>query len=278
MHLKSLNIVGFKTFADETEIPFDPGFTAVVGPNGCGKSNIVDSVKWVFGEKSAKGLRGEKMDDVIFHGSDARKASGFAEVSILFDNSDHFFSVDFPNFKITRRLYPDGENEYYINDSRTTRKDVEKTLLDTGIGKSSYSIMEQGKVDQLLNSKPEERRAIFEEAAGISRFKMERKDALKKLDDTEKNLQRISDILYSMQKDMDVKEKQSEKAEIYFKLKNDMNEADKNIRYIKIRDFISDNENFVVISCDKSDPFFDKLQVLICFKKWWVQIFVNIYH
>ncbi|NCN08806.1 MAG: AAA family ATPase [Leptospira sp.] len=239
MHLKSLNIVGFKTFADETDIPFDPGFTAVVGPNGCGKSNIVDSVKWVFGEKSAKGLRGEKMDDVIFHGSDARKPSGFAEVSILFDNSDHFFSVDFPNFKITRRLYPDGENEYYINDSRTTRKDVEKTLLDTGIGKSSYSIMEQGKVDQLLNSKPEERRAIFEEAAGISRFKMERKDALKKLDDTEKNLQRISDILYSMQKDMEVKEKQSEKAEIYFKLKNDMNEADKNIRYIKIRDFKS---------------------------------------
>jgi chromosome segregation protein len=239
MHLKSLNIVGFKTFADETDIPFDPGFTAVVGPNGCGKSNIVDSVKWVFGEKSAKGLRGEKMDDVIFHGSDARKASGFAEVSILFDNSDHFFQVDYPNFKITRRLYPDGENEYYINETRSTRKEVEKTLLDTGIGKSSYSIMEQGKVDQLLNSKPEERRAIFEEAAGISRFKLERKDSLKKLEDTDKNLQRISDIIFSMQKEMEVKEKQSEKAEIYFKLKNDMNESDKNIRYIKIRDFNS---------------------------------------
>jgi chromosome segregation protein len=237
MHLKSLNIVGFKTFADETEIPFDPGFTAVVGPNGCGKSNIVDSVKWVFGEKSAKGLRGEKMDDVIFHGSEGRKPAGFAEVSILFDNSDHFFQVDYPNFKITRRLYPDGENEYYINDTRASRKEVEKTLLDTGIGKSSYSIMEQGKVDQLLNSKPEERRAIFEEAAGISRFKMERKEALKKLEDTDKNLLRISDILHSMQKEMETKEKQSEKAEVYFKLKNEMNEADKNIRYIKIRDF-----------------------------------------
>ncbi|WCL48375.1 chromosome segregation SMC family protein [Leptospira sp. GIMC2001] len=237
MHLKSLNIVGFKTFADETEIVFDPGFTAVVGPNGCGKSNIVDSVKWVFGEKSAKGLRGEKMDDVIFHGSEARKSAGFAEVSILFDNSDHFFHVDYPHFKIARRLYPDGENEYYINDVRSARKDVEKTLLDTGIGKSSYSIMEQGKVDQLLNSKPEERRAIFEEAAGISRFKLERKEALKKLDDTDKNLQRISDILHSMQKEMETKERQSEKAEIYFKLKNDMNEADKNIRYMKIRDF-----------------------------------------
>lgn len=237
MHLKNLNIVGFKTFADETEISFDPGFTAVVGPNGCGKSNILDSVKWVFGEKSAKGLRGEKMDDVIFHGSSARKAAGFAEVSILFDNSDRFFHVDFPNFKITRRLYPDGENEYFINDAKATRKEVEKTLLDTGVGKSSYSIMEQGKVDQLLNSKPEERRAIFEEAAGISRFKLERKEALKKLDDTEKNLQRIQDILHSMQKEMETKEKQSEKAEIYFKLKNEMNEADKNIRYIKIKDF-----------------------------------------
>jgi chromosome segregation protein len=239
MHLKSLNIVGFKTFADETEILFDPGFTAVVGPNGCGKSNIVDSVKWVFGEKSAKGLRGEKMDDVIFHGSEARKAAGFAEVSILFDNSDRFFSVDFPNFKITRRLYPDGENEYFINDTKVTRKEVEKTLLDTGIGKSSYSIMEQGKVDQLLNSKPEERRAIFEEAAGISRFKMERKEALKKLEDTQKNLQRIQDILHGMQKEMETKEKQSEKAEIYFKLKNEMNEADKNIRFLKIQDFRS---------------------------------------
>lgn len=111
MHLKSLSIVGFKTFADETEINFDPGFTAVVGPNGSGKSNIVDSVKWVFGEKSAKGLRGEKMDDVIFHGTESRRAAGFAEVSILFDNDDRFFNIDYPSVKITRRLYPDGEND-----------------------------------------------------------------------------------------------------------------------------------------------------------------------
>jgi len=237
MHLKSLYIVGFKSFADETTIEFDPGFTAVVGPNGCGKSNLLDSVKWVFGEKSAKGLRGEKMDDVIFHGSETRRPSGFAEVSILFDNSDRFFPVDFPSFRITRRLYPDGENEYYINDIRVTRKEVEKALLDTGLGKTSYSIMEQGKVDQLLNSKPEERRFIFEEAAGITRFRVERKEALKKLEDTQKNLDRIGDILYSMQKEMEVKEKQSEKAEIYFRFRNEMHEADKNLRYLKLSDF-----------------------------------------
>lgn len=237
MHLKSLHIVGFKTFADETVINFDPGFTAVVGPNGSGKSNIVDSVKWVFGEKSAKGLRGEKMDDVIFHGTENRRSAGFAEVSILFDNEDHFFHIDFPSVKITRRLYPDGENEYYLNDVRTIRKDIEKTLLDTGIGKSSYSILEQGRVDQILNSKPEERRAIFEEAAGVSRFKLDRKEASKKLDDTKQNLLRITDIMGAMLKDLEVKEKQSEKAEQYFKLKSDLDESDKNIRYLKLTDF-----------------------------------------
>ncbi|TGN11992.1 chromosome segregation SMC family protein [Leptospira ilyithenensis] len=237
MHLKSLNIVGFKTFADETEIAFDPGFTAVVGPNGSGKSNIVDSVKWVFGEKSAKGLRGEKMDDVIFHGTESRRAAGFSEVSILFDNHDNYFSIDFPSVKITRRLYPDGENEYYLNDVRSARKDIEKTLLDTGIGKSSYSILEQGRVDQILNSKPEERRAIFEEAAGVSRFKLDRKEATKKLDDTNQNLLRIQDIMNSMIKEMETKEKQSEKAEAYFKLKAELDESDKNLRYLKLRDF-----------------------------------------
>lgn len=237
MHLKSLNIVGFKTFADETEIAFDPGFTAVVGPNGSGKSNIVDSVKWVFGEKSAKGLRGEKMDDVIFHGTESRRAAGFSEVSILFDNHDNYFSIDFPSVKITRRLYPDGENEYYLNDVRSARKDIEKTLLDTGIGKSSYSILEQGRVDQILNSKPEERRAIFEEAAGVSRFKLDRKEATKKLDDTNQNLLRIQDIMNSMIKEMETKEKQSEKAEAYFKLKQELDESDKNLRFLKLRDF-----------------------------------------
>ncbi|PJZ70344.1 chromosome partitioning protein ParA [Leptospira perolatii] len=247
MYLKSLNIVGFKTFADETEVLLDPGFTAVVGPNGSGKSNIVDALKWVFGEKSAKGLRGEKMDDVIFHGSEARKPAGYAEVSVIFDNASKLIKMDYPTIKITRRLYADGSNEYLINDSRVQRKDVEKILMDTGIGKSSYSIMEQGKVDRILHSKPEERRLIFEEAAGISRFKMERQEALKKLSDTNQNLLRIQDIINTMKKDMEVKEKQAEKAEQYFQYKQELDETDKIIRFLKFDNLtrklsVSENE------------------------------------
>lgn len=233
MFLKSLNIVGFKTFADETEIIFDPGFTAVVGPNGSGKSNILDAMKWVLGERSAKGLRGDKMEDVIFHGSEDRKPAGFAGVTITFDNSARIFSVDFPTVSITRRLYPDMSNEYLINDSKAARKDVEKLLLDTGVGKSSYSVMEQGKVESLLNSKPDERRAIFDEAAGISKFKIERKETVKKLDMTKQNLLRIGDIMSSMEKELVTKEKQAERAKLYFNLKTELTETDKNQRYLK---------------------------------------------
>ena len=233
MYLKSMNIIGFKTFADETDLIFDPGFTAVVGPNGSGKSNIVDAIRWVLGEKSAKGLRGEKMDDVIFHGSETRDPAGFSEVSIHLDNSNKIFHIDFPTVKITRRLYPDLTNEYYINNSRSLRKDVEKLLMDTGVGKSSYSIMEQGKVDQILNSKPEDRRAIFDEAAGISRFKQDRIDTEKKLQYTSQNLLRISDIMSTMERELETKEKQAKRAEKYFGLKNDLTDVDKNLRYLK---------------------------------------------
>jgi chromosome segregation protein len=235
MYLKSMNIVGFKTFADETELIFDPGFTAVVGPNGSGKSNIVDGIRWVLGEKSAKGLRGEKMDDVIFHGSESREPGGFAEVSILLDNSNKTFHIDFPTVKITRRLYPDLTNEYFINNSRSLRKDVEKLLMDTGVGKSSYSIMEQGKVEAILNSKPEDRRAIFDEAAGISRFKQDRVETEKKLQYTSQNLLRIQDIMSTMERELDTKEKQANRAKKYFQLKNDLSEIDKNLRFLKWR-------------------------------------------
>jgi len=228
-----MNIIGFKTFADETDLIFDPGFTAVVGPNGSGKSNIVDAIRWVLGEKSAKGLRGEKMDDVIFHGSETREPAGFSEVSIHLDNSNKIFHIDFPTVKITRRLYPDLTNEYYINNSRSLRKDVEKLLMDTGVGKTSYSIMEQGKVDQILNSKPEDRRAIFDEAAGISRFKQDRIDTEKKLQYTSQNLLRIFDIMSTMERELETKEKQAKRAEKYFGLKNDLTEIDKNLRYLK---------------------------------------------
>lgn len=235
MFLKTLNIIGFKTFADETEIHFDPGFTAVVGPNGSGKSNIVDAIKWVLGEKSAKSIRGDKMEDVIFHGSETREPSGFAEVSILLDNSKKIFQIDFPTVKITRRIYPDLTNEYFINNSRVLRRDVEKLLLDTGIGKVSYSIMEQGRVEAILNSKPEERRAIFDEAAGISRYKLDKLETEKKLEQTNQNLLRINDIMLTMQRELETKEKQAEKAKAYFQLKNELSEVDKNLRYLKLK-------------------------------------------
>lgn len=235
MYLKSLNLVGFKTFADETEVIFDPGFTAVVGPNGSGKSNIVDAMKWVLGEKSAKNIRGEKMDDVIFHGSESREASGFAEVTVTLDNSQKIFALDFPTVKITRRVYPDMTNEYLINNTKSLRKDVERLLMDTGIGKSSYSIMEQGRVEAILNSKPEERRAIFDEAAGISRFKLDKLETEKKLELTKQNLLRIQDIMSTMEKELDLKSKQAEKAKTYFDLKSKLAQADKNIRYLKLK-------------------------------------------
>ncbi|MDX1957228.1 MAG: AAA family ATPase [Leptospiraceae bacterium] len=233
MFLKSLHVVGFKTFADETEIQFDPGFTAVVGPNGSGKSNIVDAIKWVLGEKSAKNIRGEKMEDVIFHGSENREASGFAEVSVNIDNSAKLFKIDFPTVKITRRIFPDLNNEYFINNTRVLRKDVEKLLLDTGVGKSTYSIMEQGRVEAILNSKPEDRRAIFDEAAGVSRFKLDRLETEKKLEFTTQNLQRIADIMHTMERELETKEKQAERAKKYFSLKNDLANADKSLRYLK---------------------------------------------
>ncbi len=237
MYLKSLNLVGFKTFADDTEIIFDPGFTAVVGPNGSGKSNIVDAMKWVLGEKSAKNIRGEKMEDVIFHGSETRDPSGFAEVTVTLDNSQKIFPIDFPTVKITRRVYPDMTNEYLINNTKSLRKDVERLLLDTGVGKSSYSIMEQGRVEAILNSKPEERRAIFDEAAGISRFKMDKVETEKKLELTKQNLLRIADIMSSMEKELDLKFKQAEKAKNYFELKSKLADADKNLRYVKLKSF-----------------------------------------
>jgi chromosome segregation protein len=239
MYLKSLNIVGFKTFADETEIIFDPGFTAVVGPNGSGKSNIVDAMKWVLGEKSAKGLRGDKMDDVIFHGSENRDPSGFAEVTVTLDNSAKVFAIDFPLVKITRRVYPDLTNEYLINNVKSLRKDVEKLLLDTGVGKSTYSIMEQGRVEGILNAKPEERRAIFDEAAGISRYKLDKAETEKKLEFTKQNLLRITDIMSSMEKELDLKFKQAERTKNYFDLKDKYKDIDKNIRYLKWKSYKS---------------------------------------
>ena len=194
MHLKSFTTYGFKSFADKTELEFNEGITAVVGPNGSGKSNISDAIRWVLGEQSAKNLRGSKMEDVIFSGSGKRRALGVAEVTLVFDNSDHSLPLDFEEVSITRRLFRSGDSDYAINKKTCRLKDVLDLLADTGIGKGSMSIIGQNKIDEILNSRPEERRAIFEEAAGIARYRLRKKEAVRKLEATAANLTRINDI------------------------------------------------------------------------------------
>lgn len=194
MRLKSFATYGFKSFADKTELTFDKGITAVVGPNGSGKSNISDAIRWVLGEQSAKYLRGSKMEDVIFSGSSKRRALGVAEVTLNFDNSDRALDLDFEEVSLTRRLFRSGDSEYSINKKSCRLKDIVDLMADTGLGKGSMSIIGQNKIDEILNSRPEERRTIFEEAAGIAKYRLRKKEAVRRLDDTAGNLTRINDI------------------------------------------------------------------------------------
>ena len=193
--LKALEIAGFKSFADRTRFEFPPGITVVVGPNGSGKSNIVDAIKWVLGEQSAKSLRGHEMADVIFNGSGTRRALNAAEITVTFDNSKHLLAIDAPEVAITRRVYRGGEGEYLINRNPARLRDIRDLLSGTGMGTQAYSVIEQGKVDVLLQSSPRDRRAIFEEAAGISRFKLRKLEALRRLERVEQNVLRLSDIV-----------------------------------------------------------------------------------
>ena len=179
MYFKKLELVGFKSFAQKTTIEFESGVTAIVGPNGCGKSNISDAIRWVIGEQSAKSLRGASMEDVIFNGSAEQEPLNFAEVSLVLDNSSRLLPIDYEEVTITRRLFRSGESEYVLNKNSVRLKDIHDMLLGTGIGTESYSVIEQGKMDIVLNSKPEDRRAIFEEAAGITKYKSKKKEALR---------------------------------------------------------------------------------------------------
>ena len=180
MFLKSLDMFGFKSFADKTHVEFESGITAIVGPNGCGKSNVVDAVKWVLGEKQAKNIRGQTMEDIIFSGTDQRKPLSLAEVALTIDNTNRILDFDSDAVTVSRRIFRDGESEYLINKSPVRLKDIDKLFMDTGIGKSAYSVLEQGKMDLILSTKAEDRRYLFEEAAGISRYKLQKKESLKK--------------------------------------------------------------------------------------------------
>ena len=195
MFLKRLEVYGFKSFADKTELAFTNGITAIVGPNGSGKSNVGDAVRWVLGEQSAKQLRGGKMEDIIFNGTEKRKKLSFCEVTLVFDNQDRALPIDYTEVAITRRLYRSGESEYCINRTPCRLKDVTELLMDTGIGKEGYSIIGQGKIDNILSNKAEERRSVFEEAAGIMKYKTRKLEAERRLERTSENMSRLNDIL-----------------------------------------------------------------------------------
>ncbi len=200
MYLKKLELVGFKSFADRTEFTFPSSVTAIVGPNGCGKSNIVDAFKWIFGEQSAKGLRGEEMKDVIFNGTVTRKPTGMAEVTLVFDNIDHSLDIDYSEVAITRRLFRSGESEYLINKQKCRLRDIKELFLGTGLGASSYSILEQGKIEVFLQASTLDRRIIFEEASGISKYRVKKAETIRTLQRTEENLARLGDIIDEVEK------------------------------------------------------------------------------
>ncbi|MBP5775562.1 MAG: AAA family ATPase, partial [Clostridiales bacterium] len=215
MYLKKLELQGFKSFPEYTCIEFDKGLTAVVGPNGSGKSNVTDAVRWVLGEQSVRQLRGGKMEDVIFNGTSSRKPMNYAEVTITFDNADRFVDYDFPEICITRRLYRSGESEYQINKVNCRLKDITGLFLDTGLGKDGYSIVGQGRVDEILSNKSEDRRRVMEEASGIVKYKVRKEEAERKLNSTEQNLLRINDILNELEERKGPLEEQAGKAKQY---------------------------------------------------------------
>ncbi len=235
MHLQSLELFGFKSFADKTLFNFHEGVTAIVGPNGCGKSNVCDAVRWVLGEQSAKSLRGGEMADVIFNGTDSRKPLGFAEVSLTFTDCGSELGVDWHDVRVTRRIYRDGNSEYLLNKTGCRLKDIHNLFADTGVGRSAYSIMEQGKIDLILSSRPEDRRSVFEEAAGITKYKTQKKEALRKLEATEANLLRIGDIIKEVKRQIGSLQRQAGKARRYQALHSDLQVLDTHFSYRKLQ-------------------------------------------
>jgi len=246
MYLKSLNIHGFKSFADKTTFEFHRGVTGIVGPNGCGKSNVVDAIRWVLGETSAKALRGGEMADVIFSGTERRKPLGMAEVTLTMGDCEKSLKVDYNEIAITRRVFRDGKSEYRINGTLCRLRDINDMFMDTGIGRTAYSIMAQGQIDQILSSKPEERRAVFEEAAGITKYKKEKREALRKLEYTEANLLRVSDVLAEQERRMNSLKRQVAKARRYQGLATDVKILDTHLSHKRFVDLSAEIGELVV--------------------------------
>ena len=226
VYLKSIDTVGFKSFADRTNVQFDKGVTAIVGPNGSGKSNITDAIKWVLGEQSAKSLRGSKMEDIIFSGAEHRQAQNYAEVQLKLDNSTRELQIEADDVIVTRRLYRSGESEYYLNNDRARLRDITELFLDSGLGKEAFSIISQGRVDEILNAKPVDRRQIIEESAGVLKYKKRKTESLQKLGHTEDNLSRVEDILYDLEGRVEPLKAEASIAKEYLQLSKEMEHSD----------------------------------------------------
>src|SRR6201985_734970 len=220
MQLTQLEIKGFKSFGDKITINFNEGVTAIVGPNGCGKSNVVDSIRWVLGEQSTRMLRSEKMDNIIFNGSKSRKPANLAEVSLTFDNTKNILPVEFSQVTLTRKLYRNGDSESRLNDVQCRLKDITDLFLDTGIGSDSDAIIELRMVEEIISNKEGSRRNLFEEASGISKYKLRKKQTFSKLKDTEADLERVEDLLFEIEKNLKTLENQAKKTERYYRIRD----------------------------------------------------------
>jgi chromosome segregation protein len=244
MHLKRLDIIGFKSFADRIGVDFVPGVTAVVGPNGSGKSNITDAIRWVLGEQSAKSLRGSKMEDIIFAGSDTRKALNFAEVSLTLDNENQGLAIDYNEVSVTRRVSRSGDSDFFINKQPCRLKDIVDLFMDSGLGKEAFSIISQGKVEEILNSKAEDRRTIFEEAAGVLKYKNRKKQAEGKLTETQDNLNRVNDIIHELESQVEPLKIQASIAKDYLEKKDELEKIEVSLTVFEIEDLHHKWEQF----------------------------------
>ena len=268
MYLKRLEMQGFKSFADKTTLEFMPGITSVIGPNGSGKSNIVDCIKWILGEQSMKELRGGKSSDIIFAGTQTRKSLGYAEASLIFDNTDGALPIEYTEVTVTRKIYRSGETGYFINKAPCRLKDVVELFMDTGIGKDGYSIIGQGKIDQILSNKSEDRRNVFEEAAGIVKFKTRKEESEKKLERTKLNLLRINDILTEIESNLGPLKEQSERARKYLDLKEELKNIEVGLFVYNIEKYKNDiakvTEDFDIIAsnCNIEEGKLEKIKLL----------------
>ena len=268
MYLKRLELQGFKSFADKTVLEFMPGITSVIGPNGSGKSNISDAIRWVLGEQSMKSLRSGKSSDVIFAGTQNRKSLGFAEASLIFDNSDGKLPIEYTEVTVTRKIYRSGETGYYINKVPCRLKDVLELFMDTGIGKDGYSIIGQGKIDEILSNKSEDRRNVFEEAAGIVKFKTRKEESEKKLEHTKLNLLRINDILTEIEANIEPLKIQADKARKFLNLKEELKNIEVGLFYFNIEKYkselkeIIENTEILQSNCNLEEGKIERIKLL----------------